>query len=93
MQLAAELGFLDILQMLLGYPVDVNRRDITGATALHCAARNGRVACVEALLAHSPRLTRDGHGRVAGDAELFADFVDAETREAVVKLINRCVCA
>ena len=73
-------GSSDLLQLLLRYPVDVNRRDAEGDTALHCAARKGHVDCVKLLLKHNPLLSQNIDGLQAGDPDLYDNFLAPETR-------------
>eukprot|EP00750_Incisomonas_marina_P025060 INCI5308.3.p1 GENE.INCI5308.3~~INCI5308.3.p1 ORF type:complete len:1637 (-),score=265.34 INCI5308.3:393-5129(-) len=90
LQLAAEVGSSDLLQLLLRYPVDVNRRDAEGDTALHCAARKGHVDCVKLLLKHNPLLSQNIDGLQAGDPDLYDNFLAPETRTTITELIREC---
>ncbi|KAG0729580.1 Transient receptor potential channel pyrexia [Chionoecetes opilio] len=59
---AAEYGFVDVVQELLGAGATVNVADAAGATPLHMAAGGSHLATVRILLAHGARLnTQDAH--------------------------------
>ncbi|KAI1389128.1 glycerophosphodiester phosphodiesterase GDE1 [Hypoxylon trugodes] len=51
--LATRSNFKDILRILINASIDINRQDETGESALHIAARFGRVECTKILLAGS----------------------------------------
>jgi uncharacterized protein len=48
---AADMGHLEVLQLLLAQGADVGCKDESGLTALLWAADRGHVACVNALVA------------------------------------------
>ena len=60
---AAEYGHLEIVQLLISYGADVDRRDVSPVgpkTALHIAAHNGHVAIVQELLQNGADITTRG---------------------------------
>lgn len=50
LQWASVKGCLDIVELLIKYEVDVNKRDTNGDTPLMSACRNGHLDVVELLL-------------------------------------------
>lgn len=92
LHIAAEGGFLDVLNILLSQPdIDVNARDLCFQTPLHSAAIFGRTFSVRLLLLH-PKINvnhRDKWGKTPlhwaasrGHADVIEEFLRIDKIEA-----------
>lgn len=66
LHIAAEAGYLEVVETLLGAQANANAEDSSGQGALHLAARYGHLAVVERLLAAKADVHhRDTYGRTS----------------------------
>ena len=62
LHLAAEKGFVEILKLLLVHGFDVNARNETGLTPLHCVVNSETPEIAELLLTYGAIMTADAEG-------------------------------
>jgi hypothetical protein len=61
---AVHLGYLNLLERLVEWKIDLTIADVNGLTALHCAYKKGDRACVELLLENgAPETVLDALGQ------------------------------
>eukprot|EP01043_Picozoa_sp_COSAG02_P002792 COSAG02_NODE_66_length_42609_cov_95.996848_15_plen_1632_part_00 len=86
LHIAADRGDMPLLLMLLQTDsLDVDKAKVSGATALHCAAANGHLEAVQALLDAGAQLdVLDGSGRSASDRARQSGLAEAGEVETLL---------
>ena len=86
LHIAAERGDMPLLSLLLQTDtLELDKSKANGTTALHCAAANGHVEAVQALLDSGAQMdVLDASGRTASDRARQSGLAEAGEVEAIL---------